>query len=94
MLSCLLLLSLLRWAAVAVANDDWPMLAHDPSRSGATAAEIRPPFERKWNRLFPDEGGLAWSVQTGAAIWKSPAMHNNLLMIGSRDGKLYMIPCV
>jgi hypothetical protein len=35
------------------------MLAHDPGRSGATATEIRPPFERKWYRLFPDEGLMA-----------------------------------
>ncbi len=38
---------------------DWPMLAHDAARSGATATEIRPPFERKWYRLFPDEGLMA-----------------------------------
>jgi hypothetical protein len=35
------------------------MLAHDPGRSGATSTEIRPPFERKWYRLFPDEGLMA-----------------------------------
>jgi hypothetical protein len=32
------------------------MLAHDAARSGSTTAEVRPPFERKWYRLFPDEG--------------------------------------
>jgi len=35
------------------------MLAHDSGRSGATTTEIRPPFERKWYRLFPDEGLMA-----------------------------------
>ncbi len=42
------------------------MLAHDPARSGATAVEIRPPFARKWYRLFPDEGLMA-GVQPVAA---------------------------
>jgi len=41
------------------AEDSWSMLAHDRGRSGATPTEIRPPFERKWCRLFPDEGLLA-----------------------------------
>lgn len=35
------------------------MLAHDVGRSGATPAEVRPPFIRKWYRLFPDEGLMA-----------------------------------
>jgi outer membrane protein assembly factor BamB len=35
------------------------MLAHDVGRSGATSTEIRPPFERKWYRLFGDEGLMA-----------------------------------
>lgn len=35
------------------------MLAHDAMRTGSTPEEIRPPFERKWYRLFPDEGLMA-----------------------------------
>ena len=35
---------------------DWPMLGHDPARSDATVDEVRPPFARKWYRLFPEEG--------------------------------------
>src|SRR5437667_9042278 len=81
-LSCLLLLSLLRWAAVAVANDDWPMLAHDITRSGATAAEIRPPFERQWYRLFPDEGLMA-GVQ--------PVIADGKVFIGTLHGILHAI---
>ncbi|PYI80426.1 MAG: hypothetical protein DME26_21645 [Verrucomicrobia bacterium] len=81
-LSCLLLLSLPRWAAAAAANDDWPMLAHDPSRSGATAAEIRPPFERKWYRLFPDEGLMA-GVQ--------PVVANGKVFAGTLTGVLHAI---
>ena len=38
---------------------DWPMLAHDAARSGATGTEIRPPFARKWYRLFADVGLMA-----------------------------------
>jgi hypothetical protein len=37
------------------AKADWPMLAHDVARTGATSMEIRPPFKRKRYRLFPDE---------------------------------------
>ncbi len=40
----------------AAAANDWPMLGHDAERSGSTSAEIRPPFDRKWYRLFTDEG--------------------------------------
>lgn len=39
--------------------NSWPMLAHDATRSGATSFEIRPPFSRKWYRLFPEEGIMA-----------------------------------
>src|SRR5689334_5282024 len=46
-------------AARADSRSDWPMLGHDPGRSGATAAEVRPPFERKWVRAFADEGLMA-----------------------------------
>jgi hypothetical protein len=41
------------------APDEWPMLAHDVARTGATSTEMRPPFERKWYRIFPDEGLMA-----------------------------------
>ena len=37
-------------------DDNWPMLADDAARSGGTPTELRPPFERKWYRLFADEG--------------------------------------
>lgn len=48
------------------AKTDWPMLACDPARSGSTPTEIRPPFVRKWYRLFADEGLMA-GVQPVAA---------------------------
>lgn len=62
------------------AGGNWPMLAHDPARSGATATEIRPPFERKWYRLFPDEGLMA-GVQPVIAAGK--------VFVGTMRGTLH-----
>ena len=58
------------------------MLAHDPARSGATSTEIRPPFERKWYRLFPDEGLMA-GVQ--------PIVKDGKVFIGTLTGILHAI---
>lgn len=69
---------LLGIATPAVA--DWPMLAHDPARSGSTATEIRPPFARKWYRLFPDEGLLS-GVQ--------PIVSGGKVFIGTMKGVLH-----
>ena len=66
--------------SAARAEDSWPMLAHDPGRSGATSTEIRPPFERKWYRLFPDEGLMA-GVQ--------PIIANGKVFIGTMAGTLH-----
>ncbi len=78
---------LLLWTCASVAggaevsaSGDWPMLAHDPARSGATATEIRPPFERKWYRLFPDEGLMA-GVQPVIAAGK--------VFVGTMRGTLH-----
>ena len=74
---CLLLL----WSNFAVrAEDNWPMLAHDPERSGATRAELRPPFERKWYRLFPDEGLMA-GIQ--------PIVADGKVFVGTMSGILH-----
>lgn len=62
------------------AKDDWPMLAYDVARTGATSTEIRPPFERKWYRLFPDEGLMA-GVQ--------PIIADGRVFIGTMAGKLH-----
>lgn len=56
---------------------DWPMLAHDAGRSGATGDEIRPPFERSWYRIFANEG-LHAGVQ--------PVVAGNRLYIGTLAG--------
>jgi hypothetical protein len=61
---------------------DWPMLGRDALRSGSTPAEIRPPFERKWYRLFADEG-LKSGVQ--------PIIVNGTVYLGTMAGKLYAI---
>ncbi|UCG49961.1 MAG: PQQ-binding-like beta-propeller repeat protein, partial [Phycisphaerales bacterium] len=58
------------------------MLAHDAARSGATSDEIRPPFERKWYRLFADEG-LAAGVQ--------PIVTDGRVFVGTMKGTLYAI---
>jgi len=62
------------------AKADWPMLAHDVARTGATSTEIRPPFERKWYRLFPDEGLMA-GVQ--------PVIADGKVFIGTMAGRLH-----
>ncbi|MCS7239485.1 MAG: PQQ-binding-like beta-propeller repeat protein [Thermoguttaceae bacterium] len=61
---------------------DWPMLAHDPPRSGSTPAEIGPPFVRKWYRLFSDEGLMA-GVQ--------PMVAGGNVYIGTMRGRLHAI---
>jgi hypothetical protein len=63
------LLSLLLPAIRGHADDDsWAMLPHDAGRSGATSTEIRPPFERKWYRLFADEGLIAGMLPSDALL--------------------------
>jgi len=62
------------------AEKDWPMLAHDPARSGATSTEIRPPFERKWYRMFADEGLMA-GVQ--------PIIAGEKVFVGTMRGTLH-----
>ncbi|MBN2271938.1 MAG: PQQ-like beta-propeller repeat protein [Sedimentisphaerales bacterium] len=64
------------------AEDSWPMLGHDAGRSGATATEVRPPFERKWYRLFGDEG-----LMTGV----QPVVAEGKVFVGTMAGRLYAI---
>ncbi|HNY79104.1 MAG: PQQ-binding-like beta-propeller repeat protein [Sedimentisphaerales bacterium] len=73
-----LLLAML--AGTVSASGDWPMLAHDPARSGSTVTEIRPPFARKWYRLFPDEG-LMSGVQ--------PIVSAGKVFVGTMKGVLH-----
>jgi hypothetical protein len=68
--------------SAARTEDSWPMLAHDPGRSGATSTEIRPPFERKWYRLFPDEGLMA-GIQ--------PIIKDGKVFVGTMRGILHAI---
>lgn len=62
--------------------DDWPMLGHDAARSGGTPEEIRPPFARKWYRLFPEEG-----IQTGV----QPVVAEGKVFLGTLTGVLHAI---
>lgn len=64
------------------ASADWPMLGGNPGRSGATATEVRPPFARKWYRLFGAEG-LMSGVQ--------PVVSGKRLYIGTLHGILHCI---
>ncbi len=69
-------------AGTVSASGDWPMLAHDPARSGSTVTEIRPPFARKWYRLFPDEG-LMSGVQ--------PIVFGGKVFVGTMKGVLHAV---
>ncbi|MCX6902033.1 MAG: PQQ-binding-like beta-propeller repeat protein [Verrucomicrobia bacterium] len=60
--------------------DDWPMLGHDAARSGGTSTDIRPPFARKWYRLFPDEG-----IQSGV----QPVIAEGKVFLGTLAGVLH-----
>jgi outer membrane protein assembly factor BamB len=68
------------WSCAARA--DWPMLGHDAARTGATAAEVRPPFERKWYRAFPEEG-----LMTGV----QPVVADGVVYVGTLRGVLHAI---
>lgn len=59
--------------------DDWPMFHHDASNSGYT------PFDG------PDTNDVAWTYQTGASVYSSPAVLDGMLYVGSLDGKLYAL---
>lgn len=61
---------------------DWPMLGHDAGRSGATVDEVRPPFARKWYRLFPNEG-----INAGV----QPIVCDGKVFIGTLHGVLHAI---
>lgn len=66
----------------SAAGGSWPQYAHDPGRSGATTEEVRPPFERKWYRLFADAG-----LQSGV----QPVIARGTLFIGTLRGTLHAI---
>jgi len=66
----------------ASSRGDWPMLGHDPGRSGATPTEVRPLFERKWYRAFPDEGLMA-GVQ--------PVVAGDTVYVGTLRGTVHAI---
>jgi hypothetical protein len=98
------------------------MLAHDPAKSGVTTTEIRPPFQRKWYRLFANEGLMAgvqpvvadgkvfvgtmrgtlyaidsdtgrdvWAFKTGGAILHTCAVAEGKVFFGNAEGKVYAI---
>ena len=38
-----------------------------------------------------DDGEELWRVRTGAALWNAPVIHQQLVIVGGRDSKLYAI---
>ena len=77
-------ISLFVLATVVVESSasDWPMLARDAQRSGATATEVSPPFERKWHKLFPNEG-----MMTGV----QPVVADGKVFIGTLRGFVHAV---
>src|SRR5581483_11570419 len=69
-------------ATAARGANDWPMLGHDVTRSGATARGVRPPFTRKWYRAFPDEG-----INAGV----QPMVVGERVYVGTLRGVLHAI---
>jgi outer membrane protein assembly factor BamB len=65
---------------VQSSSGDWPMLQHDPQRSGYTNQEVRPPygFLRRWHAP-----PLASRTQ--------PVVAGGILSIGSLNGKMYAL---
>jgi len=60
--SIIILLALVGVVAPGAGAADWPMLAHDVGRSGATTEQVEPPVRRAWVRYFHFEG-LMPSIQ-------------------------------
>jgi len=82
-------------ANVALAGD-WPMLAHDARRAGATPEVVRPPFRRRWYRNFADEGLMQGTqpVIAGGKVFIG-TMHGILHAIDAATGKdawTYKVP--
>jgi len=82
MFRAIALIALLAVSAARSAADDWPMLARDAARSGTTRDEVRPPFARKWYRVFADEG-LMSGVQ--------PVIAGGRVYIGTLRGTVHAI---
>src|SRR5687768_7885491 len=61
---------------------DWGQLGSNAARSGSSADELRPPFSRKWYRLFADEG-----IQSGV----QPIVAGGRVYLGTLRGKLHAI---
>jgi len=69
-------------AAGPVLAANWPMLAHDLRRSGATTDWIELPADRAWVRYFVHEG-LSRSVQ--------PVIVGGRLYVGTLAGRMYCL---
>lgn len=84
---CALMLLALAWLADLAGGSDWPMLAHDPQRTGWSADEVRAPAARKWYRSFHEEG-LAAGLQpviAGGRVYVG-TLHGTLYCLSAEDG--------
>ena len=69
--------------AYVKATIDWPQIAFDPCHTGYNSYEFV---------LSPSTVGgltLRWKYTTGDAILSSPVVVNNVVYVGSFDGKVY-----
>ena len=81
MLAAVMALAMLMPVGIVQAGtyDDWPMFHGDAANTGYT------PFDG------PDTNDVAWTYQTGGAVYSSPAVLDGMLYVGSLDGKLYAL---
>jgi len=69
------------WAE-AMRADDWPMLRHDPARSGRSSDSVGPPFNVAWSVVFPEE-----TIPTRT----EPIVADGRVYVGTYQGRLYSL---
>ena len=71
-------------AASALAQNDWPMAAHDPARSGCGGQTLLPPYKEAWTRQF-GAGPFPDRIGEGAQV----VSVGNLAYVGTEHGELH-----
>lgn len=69
-------------------DSDWPMLAHDLQRSGATSVEVAPPYTIKWVRDF-----YSADNETPEIVFSQvqPIVVNGLVYVGTSRNNMYAL---
>src|SRR5579883_968524 len=82
-----------RWpgSVHAAATYDWPTLAHDLRRSGATAVGPVGPYTKQWYRDFWSELGEQVSDGYQPVIVHDTVHNLELVYVGTTDGALYAL---